>query len=176
MTRRFSCVPVRVVDFRVGLFAYMQYQVPQFIDIEEKIVGPLTLRQFFYLAGAFIILFFFFFIFKLWFWVILAAIIGGGAAALAFVKYNGRPLRIMIKAIFGYFWRPRNYSWQTAKRPIGGKLGELELQLKTSTQPIPKREKGWLGRIFGGGKMEEKFEVLRKISGEKEVARRIDYR
>ena len=159
-----------------GLFAYMQYQVPQFIDVEEKIVGPLTLKQFFYLAGAFLILFFLFFIFKLWLWLILAVIIGGGAIALAFVKYNGRPLTIMIRAMLSYFWRPRRYSWQTTGRPLGGKLGELELQLKTSTQPIAKRERGWLGRIFGGGKAEEKFEILRKISGEKEVARRIDYR
>jgi len=30
----------------------MQYQVPQFIEIEDKIFGPLTLKQFLYLAGG----------------------------------------------------------------------------------------------------------------------------
>ena len=30
----------------------MRYQVPQFIEIEDKIIGPLTLKQFVYLAGG----------------------------------------------------------------------------------------------------------------------------
>ena len=31
----------------------MQFNVPQFIDIEDKIIGPLTLKQFLFLvAGA----------------------------------------------------------------------------------------------------------------------------
>ena len=32
--------------------SYMQYQLPQFIDIEDKIVGPLTFKQFIYIAGG----------------------------------------------------------------------------------------------------------------------------
>ena len=30
----------------------MRYQVPQFIDVEDKIFGPLTLKQFLYVAGG----------------------------------------------------------------------------------------------------------------------------
>ena len=30
----------------------MQFQVPQFIEVEDKIVGPLTFKQFIYLAGG----------------------------------------------------------------------------------------------------------------------------
>ena len=30
----------------------MQFRVPQFIDIEDKVVGPLTLKQFGYIIGA----------------------------------------------------------------------------------------------------------------------------
>ena len=30
----------------------MQFQVPQFIEIEDKIFGPLTFKQFIYLAGG----------------------------------------------------------------------------------------------------------------------------
>jgi hypothetical protein len=29
----------------------MQFRVPQFIDIEDKLFGPLTFKQFIYLAG-----------------------------------------------------------------------------------------------------------------------------
>ena len=30
----------------------MMFSVPQFIDVEDKIIGPLTLKQFIYLAGG----------------------------------------------------------------------------------------------------------------------------
>jgi hypothetical protein len=30
----------------------MKYQVPQFIEIEDKIFGPLTIKQFLYVAGG----------------------------------------------------------------------------------------------------------------------------
>ncbi|MBP6904759.1 MAG: PrgI family protein, partial [Candidatus Pacebacteria bacterium] len=30
----------------------MQFKVPQFIDIEDKVFGPFTFRQFAYLAGG----------------------------------------------------------------------------------------------------------------------------
>jgi hypothetical protein len=30
----------------------MRYQVPQFIDVEDKVIGPLTIKQFIYLAGG----------------------------------------------------------------------------------------------------------------------------
>ncbi|TSC80302.1 MAG: hypothetical protein G01um101429_152 [Parcubacteria group bacterium Gr01-1014_29] len=29
-----------------------QFQVPQFIEVEDKIFGPLTTKQFFYLLGG----------------------------------------------------------------------------------------------------------------------------
>ena len=30
----------------------MQFQVPQFLDVEDKIIGPFTIKQFLYLAGG----------------------------------------------------------------------------------------------------------------------------
>ena len=30
----------------------MQFQVPQFIEIEDKIIGPFTVKQFIYLVGG----------------------------------------------------------------------------------------------------------------------------
>ena len=38
----------------------MQFQTPQFIETENKIIGPLTLKQFFYLAVGFGVSFTFF--------------------------------------------------------------------------------------------------------------------
>ena len=48
----------------------MQFQVPQFIETEDKIVGPLTLRQFLYIGAAGLLSFLLFFVLKIWFWFI----------------------------------------------------------------------------------------------------------
>jgi hypothetical protein len=36
----------------IGILAVMEYQVPQFIEVEDKIFGPLTWKQFIYWVGV----------------------------------------------------------------------------------------------------------------------------
>jgi hypothetical protein len=90
----------------------MQFNIPQFIDVEDKIVGPLTLKQFFYLAGAGVFLFFIWYFFQFWVFLIFAIPIGGFALALAFVKINGRPLINYVTAFLNYMKKPRLYVWK----------------------------------------------------------------
>jgi len=170
----------------------MQFQVPQFIDIENKIVGPLTLRQFLYFAAAGGLSFLFFFIFASWLWLLISLILFSVAAAFAFIKYNGQPLvNIAFNALM-FSWKPRLYLWQresqerAAEIPELGERKNLEeyfsrmpsvrklfINLMTSRGPIPKREKtgpaSW-------GRQKEKTSAFRKMTGEKEIVRRIDYR
>ena len=87
----------------------MQYQVPQFIDIEDRIIGPLTLKQFIYLAFAAAVLFVFWFLLKFYIWIIIALPITVLAFAFAFVKINDRPfIYFFIAAVF-YFMKPKLY-------------------------------------------------------------------
>ena len=147
----------------------MQYQVPQFIEVESKIIGPLTLKQFFYLAGAFLLNFALFFFFQTWLWFIVVAITGGLAVTFAFAKINGRPFSAFVLAALTYFLKPRFYLWQKTGEKIPSRgLSSLELKLKTSSQPIAKREKRFTRKEF--------FEIFRKATGERDVARRVDYR
>ena len=89
-----------------------QYQVPQFITIEDKVIGPFTLKQFgFLLAGGVLIVLLHIFLIPLLFYPI-AAIIGGFAAALAFLKINQQPLPVVIQRAFLFFIRPRLYIWK----------------------------------------------------------------
>ncbi len=130
-----------------------QFQVPQFIETESKIVGPLTLKQFIYLAIAGLLSFFLFFILKTFFWVLVTIILGLIAAAFAFFKYNGRPLTTVLMSAFQYYWNPRMYLWQRedAKANVprfnipkigapsaspSSKLKELWLNLITKKPPI----------------------------------------
>ena len=90
----------------------MQYQVPQFTDVEDKIFGPLTLRQFVYIAGSAGLGF------LLWrtFPTVIAIPLGLGAVgfgvALAFIQVNKKPLIYIIEAAFMYVVKSKLYLWR----------------------------------------------------------------
>lgn len=96
----------------------MRYQVPQFIDVEDKIFGPLTLKQFLYLGGGAGISFI------LWTALprILAIVIGGPVLiffiSLAFYKVNKRPLIFMIENMIKYYVSNKLYIWKKEKKAI----------------------------------------------------------
>lgn len=110
----------------------MQFKVPQNIDLEDKIVGPMTLVQFLYvLSGGLIdyMLFQSLYPISVWLFAILAVPIALIALALAFVKIQDQPLPYFIKAGFGFLGRPRQRLWR--------RMAEPETVL---TQPPPKAE------------------------------------
>lgn len=90
----------------------MQFSVPQFIDVEDTIIGPITLKQFMFLIGVGLLLFFLWYLFKLWFVVLIGTPIAVLAAALVLVKVNGRPLFGFLKAWLNYQISPRFYIWK----------------------------------------------------------------
>ena len=90
----------------------MQFQVPQFLDVQDTIFGPLTLRQFLYLCGAGAVSFITFFALVTWLWIAVTALVGMIAAGLAFGKFNGRPLIVMLFSAIKYAWQPKFYLWQ----------------------------------------------------------------
>lgn len=97
-----------------------QYQVPQFITIEDRVIGPLTLKQFGFLgAGAALIFVFHYLLVPLLFYP-LAALIGGFSAALAFMKINQQPFPMVIRRAFLFFIRPRLYLWKKEVPPPAG--------------------------------------------------------
>ncbi len=94
----------------------MQFQVPQFIDIEDKVIGPFTIKQFLYLLCAGLIIFIVSKILNLFATIILAIPIAGIALALAFVKIGGQPFIIIAKNFLSFVKRPDFYVW---KKPLG---------------------------------------------------------
>ena len=90
----------------------MEYQVPQFIEVEDKIVGPLTLKQFIYLAGAAGLCVVFFFELPLFIAIPLMLVAGGFGAALAFYKMNGKPFVQVLEAGFNYYRRAKLFLWK----------------------------------------------------------------
>ena len=160
------------------------FQVPQFIEEQAKVVGFLTLPQFLYLAAAAGVSFasFYIFTFALWIFVsLVAAVIGIG---FAFVKVNGQPFPKVIRSAISYYWKPRLYTWSRNlpettlnveglekiealrnRMGIEEKLKSLALQITTGkifSHPSPSSE-------------QERYQTVTYLTGEKKVAKRVDY-
>ncbi len=90
----------------------MQFKVPQFIDIEDKIIGPLTLKQFLYLLAGIGIIAISWFYFKLGLFIVISVPIAVLSLALAFYKVNGRPLISVFGSLIKYLSKPRLYIWK----------------------------------------------------------------
>jgi len=90
----------------------MQFKVPQFIEIEDKIIGPLTLKQFFYLAGGGVLIVFMWYFMKFLVFLFLSVPVAALAISLAFVKINGQPFGRFLLSVIGFAIEPRIYTWK----------------------------------------------------------------
>ena len=114
----------------------MRYQVPQFIEIEDKIFGPLTLRQFIYLAGGGGLCLIFFTLLPFYLFIMLSIPVIALAASLAFYQVNGRPFIEAMEHAFGYFFGNKLYLWQQRKAKA---TPEASVQsTATELPPVPK--------------------------------------
>jgi len=97
----------------------MAYQVPQFIDIEDKIVGPLTMKQFIYIAGASGACVVFFVYLPTLLAFLLAIPVVALAATLSFYKVNGKTFIEMLEAGFNYYTGAKLFLWKHQDRTPG---------------------------------------------------------
>src|SRR3989338_1275104 len=96
-----------------------QFQVPQFIDVEDKILGPITMRQFFIMLipmGAGILLYF---LLKFWLVVIILIPVTIGSAIFAFYRPYGMRFSRFFGAFLAFQMRPRMYIWRRAGKEKG---------------------------------------------------------
>lgn len=100
----------------------MRFQVPQFIEVESKIFGPLTIKQFIYLLGGGGIIFLLYVLFPFWLMLPLALPVAAFALALAFYKVNNQPFIKVVESALKYFSSPKLYLWRKEsvqkKKPI----------------------------------------------------------
>ena len=124
-----------------------QFQVPQFIDVEDKIIGPLTLKQFIFLVVGGVLAYFIKRVFPdIIFWAVVIPM-GGAVAALAFLKVNGRPLSHTVISAFKFYAPSRLYLWRK-----GQKKKPLKEKTKQEVRP--------LGQIVGPKLTKRRLEDL----------------
>lgn len=98
----------------------MQFQIPQFIEREARIVGPLTFKQFLYLAGAGVVVFFLYFTLakvNLLAFILITIVLAGIALAFAFLKIGGYSFSILLKNFFSFFIASKIYLWKKVAMP-----------------------------------------------------------
>ncbi|MBI3573951.1 PrgI family protein [Candidatus Kaiserbacteria bacterium] len=96
----------------------MEFQVPQFIEVEDRIFGPLTLVQFIYLTGGVGFAFAMWLLLPLWAAILLGAPVALLGAGLAFWKVNERPLIATLQSAFEYAFHSKLYIWEKKKNVI----------------------------------------------------------
>lgn len=107
----------------------MDYQVPQFIEVEDKIFGPFTLKQFIYIAGGVGLCAILVFTLPLMIGIILSIPVAAFALALAFYRVNNKPFVEMLEAGFNYYIGKRLYLWRKDKD-----------ELPETTKLVPEKE------------------------------------
>jgi len=116
----------------------MQFQVPQFIEVEDKIFGPLTIKQFLYIGGgigASTVLFIYipYKIISVLFIIPVMVF----SIALAFYKVNGKSFIDVTENFFYYFFGDKLYVWKKVDRAPTSKI-EDQVKTAQSLLSIPK--------------------------------------
>lgn len=100
-----------------------QYQVPQFITVEDKVIGPLTVKQSLFVGVGIllvVVIKIYFQDFLFWPFAIFVAALSG---ALAFLKVNEQSFALILKNAIFYILRPRLYLWKKDQKKTTQKKG-----------------------------------------------------
>ncbi len=122
----------------------MRFEVPQFIEVEAKIVGPLTWKQFVYIAGGLGLLLIMYFTFPFTFFVLIGIPMGILSSALAFHKINNRPLSIFLESVVNYILKKKLYLW---KREEMQTIIERDVTLSSPTSNLIYTSKNTLSSL-----------------------------
>jgi hypothetical protein len=115
----------------------MRFQVPQFIEVEDKIFGPLTFKQFIYIAGSIgisVVIFLFLPKFLAFIFAIPILIFG---SMLAFYKINGKAFVNIVEAFLKYTITSKLYIWKKIENPRSND-NEKEIPKPAQQVHVPK--------------------------------------
>jgi len=88
-----------------------QFTVPQFIDVEDKIIGPITARQFIIMLAGFLLIGICYKLFDFSLFITVTVFIFGFIIVFAFVKINGRPFHLFVLNLIQTLKRPNLRIW-----------------------------------------------------------------
>ncbi len=90
----------------------MRFRVPQFIDIEDKLFGPFTFKQFVYLAGGAGLAYVLYRLIPFWIAVFLIIPVVILSLLLTFYRINNKPFLYYLQAGTNYLISNKLYIWK----------------------------------------------------------------
>lgn len=112
-----------------------QFTVPQFIDNEDKILGPITVRQFLIMIVAAILIAVAYAALAFWYFVAVAVLIAVIAGVIAFLPINGRPFHYFLISFIERTKKPSRRVWN--KELTDAELRHY-IQVKKEEAPVEK--------------------------------------
>jgi hypothetical protein len=122
-----------------------QFTVPQFIDVESKIFGPMSVRQFIILLVGAVLIFVAFQLLTFVLFIIATLAIGGLSLTFAFVKIKGQDFHNFLLNLFQYAKKDKLRIWD--KRYTEEELdylrkkGTKEKKVETKERKRPQRSR-----------------------------------
>lgn len=108
-----------------------QITVPQFVESEDRIIGPITIRQFVIMFVAGIIIFICFKLLDFTIFLMIAILLGGSSLILAFFKVNGQAFHFFILNIIRAGRRPSLRVWRKDGSNQGNGILQEEVAIST---------------------------------------------
>lgn len=112
------------------------FVVPQFIDIESKIIGPISARQFVIIAISLGLCYVWYRFFPAALFIPMILFTAGFSGALAFAKVNGQSMHYFLLNLIQTLKRPRLKLW------FRSQVKKVEPPKEVKQQVISKRELG----------------------------------
>lgn len=138
----------------------MRFITPQFIDIEPKIIGPITARQFIILVIGGGLIFICYKIFDMVVFILISLfIIAPIILAFAFIKVNGRPFHFFLLSFIQSSRRPNLRIWKKQiiiEKEIDLKKEEIKKETVVVRKTLPLRKLSHLSlQVDTGGKYQK---------------------
>lgn len=114
----------------------MQFKVPQFIEIEDKLFGSFSFRQFVYMVGGGGMIYVIYKVLPLWIGIFIILPIGLLTFLLVFYKINEKPFAYYLQAAASYAVSSKLYIWKQRIVKNSEKNGG-EAPIVPSTSMIP---------------------------------------
>ncbi|MCX6735682.1 MAG: PrgI family protein [Candidatus Parcubacteria bacterium] len=90
----------------------MQYHVPQFLEVEDKIFGQLTFKQFLYIIGGAGLAYLAYTYLPIYISIFIILAVIAFSISLAFIKINNKPFIVVVDSFLRYIISPRLYIWK----------------------------------------------------------------
>jgi len=111
------------------------FTVPQFIDVEDKIIGPITARQFIIMLFGFMLMILFYKIFDFSLFIFSSLLVFAITGMFAFFRVNGMAFHFFVLNFIQTLKRPRLRLWNNEYNAM--RIVEKEIEDNTENTYLP---------------------------------------